>query len=71
MVVATWSVLAAPRSPRRLRDPALAAFQLAVFLVSAALLVAAGRPGWGWPLAVVAVVVVVVDRALPRRDPTP
>jgi hypothetical protein len=68
-VITMWSVLAAPRSRRRLRDPALAAFQLAVFLVSAALLVAAGRPAWGWPLAMVAVVVVVVDRALPHRNP--
>ena len=65
-VITLWAVLAAPTSRRRLRDPALAVLQLAVFLVGAALLVAAGLPWWGWPLAAVAVVVVAVDRTLHR-----
>lgn len=64
VVVAAWAFLAAPTSGTRLQDPALAVFQLAVFLVGAGLLVAAGRPVWGGVLAALALVVVVLDRTL-------
>ena len=61
-----WAVFAAPRSSRRLADPALFAFQLLVFLVGAGLLALADQPVWGAALAVVATVVVVLDRVLGR-----
>ncbi|WP_170231497.1 YrdB family protein [Pseudonocardia kunmingensis] len=62
-VIGLWAVLAAPTSGNRLTDPGLFAFQLGVFLVGAVLLALADRPAWGWTLGVVAVVVVVLDRA--------
>lgn len=68
-VIALWAVLAAPRSDRRLADPALFAFQLGVFLAGAGLLVLADRPVWGGALGVVAAVVVVLDRVLPAPAP--
>ena len=64
VVVGLWAVFAAPTSGNRLADPALFAFQLGVFLAGAVLLVVAEWPVWGWTLGVVAVVVVVLDRAL-------
>ena len=67
VVIGLWAVLAAPRSERRLPDPALFAFQLLVFLAGAGLLVLAGRPVWGVALGVVATVVVVLDRVLDER----
>ncbi len=63
-VIGLWAVLAAPRSGRRLTDPALFAFQLLVFLLGAGLLVLADQSVWGAGLAVVATTVVVLDRVL-------
>jgi hypothetical protein len=63
-VIGLWAVFAAPTSGNRLADPALLIFQLGVFLAGAALLASADRPVWGWALAGVAAVVVVLDRVL-------
>ncbi len=63
-VIGLWAVLAAPRSGRRLTDPALFAFQLLVFLFGSGLLVLADQPVGGAALAVVATTVVVLDRVL-------
>lgn len=63
-VIGLWAVFAAPTSAHRRADPGLFALQLGVFLAGAALLVLAGHPGPGWALGAVALVVVVLDRAL-------
>lgn len=65
-VIGLWAVFAAPNSGSRLTDPWLLVFQLAVFLIGAALYVAAERPVWGWTFGALALVVVVLDRVLGR-----
>jgi len=59
---ALWGIFVAPKSARRLRDPARLAVELIVFGGAAAALVAAGRTTLGVAFAVVA----VVDCALVR-----
>jgi hypothetical protein len=61
-VIVVWSAVVAPRASRRLRDPLLFVAQLGLILLSDVALIAAGAVGWGVALAVVAVIVVSLDR---------
>ena len=62
---AVWGVFMAPRSSRRLSDPALFAASLSFFLVAAASLSLSGHPWLGALLFVVALVDTIAAR---RRD---
>ena len=44
--VTAWGVLAAPKSTRRLAQPWLTGFKLAMFGIGSLALVHAGHPGW-------------------------
>lgn len=59
-----WSVLAAPKSPRRLRGSALLAFKLAFFVAAALSLAAAGHVTLAIALAVASVVDTLLLTAL-------
>jgi hypothetical protein len=63
--VVLWGLLSAPTSSTRLDDPALIAFQLAVFLLTALALVTVNLRLWALALAAVSVAVVLLDRVLP------
>lgn len=63
-VALAWAVLAAPTAATRLHDPYLLAFQLAVFALGAAALIAADHLGWGLTLGIAAALVVPLDRML-------
>ena len=56
LAVAAWAVWAAPKSTRRLNQPWLLVFKIALFGVTAVLLAQAGHSAWGWLLAVVAAI---------------
>ncbi len=46
LVAAIWGVFCAPRSPRRLQDPALVAVQAALFSLAVVALISIGHPYW-------------------------
>ena len=62
IAAAVWGVFMAPRSPRRLRDPALFAAMLIFFAAAAAALSLTGHPWLGAVLFVVAVANAVAVR---------
>ena len=61
---AVWGLWVAPKSPRRLADPARAGVELVVFGAAVAALCVAGHVAWGVALAVAAVVSAALSRAL-------
>jgi len=63
-----WGVLAAPRSPRRLRGRALTLFKSAAFLLGTLGLALTDHPAWAWGLALTAALTLVpLDETLARR----
>ena len=67
-VIALWGLLLAPRSPRRLPQPARFAVQLVVFCASGALALAAGFNTVGRLVPAVAGLVFLVVLVLDRRN---
>jgi Protein of unknown function (DUF2568) len=61
-VAAVWAEWVAPKAPRRLPDPGRPALEVVLFLAAGLALVAAGRPGFGVALAVVAIANAVLVR---------
>ena len=63
-VCVVWGLWVAPKSRRRLADPARAGVELVVFGLATVALCVTGHTGWGIALAVAAVVSAVASRAL-------
>ncbi|MGH3424813.1 MAG: YrdB family protein [Nocardioidaceae bacterium] len=64
VAIAVWGVWMAPRSSRRLANPARLAAQGLLFVATAALVALAGHPWWGAGFAVVAIAAFAA-----RREP--
>lgn len=54
-VAVVWGAWVAPRAPRQLADPGRLALEVALFVAAGLALVAAGQPGFGVALAVLAI----------------
>ena len=63
-VCVVWGLWVAPKSPRRLADPARAAVELVVFGLATAALCVTGHAGWGVALAVAAAASAAASRSL-------
>ena len=59
--VILWAVLAAPKSTRRLRFPALQAFRAAMFLLSALFVYRLGYQNWALVIAMTAIITQIIS----------
>ena len=69
VVIALWGAFVAPRAPRRLRDPARFALELAIFAAATGALVAVEHPVLASVYAAVAVVTAALTRVWPQPMP--